>query len=306
VVGPAGEEIHPDRYGRIKVQFHWDREGERDERSSAWVRTAQAWGGPGFGALFVPRVGQEVVLRFLEGNPDRPIVAGAVYNGQNPPAVALPDDKTRSTLKTDSSPHSGGSNELRFEDATGREQVHLHGERDETIEIRNDKDQVVHRDEQLRVDRDRSRSIGGDQELDVALDDASEVRGNQRLAVQGDRTTWVGERFTEQVGGSQSVKVDGSRDVMVRLAAAETVGAAAALTVGAVYSVNVGGALSEVVGGLRSSQVGGAKLEVVGAARHESVEKDSTASVGGDFASDVAAPVTVVSLKLCESEVRGS
>jgi type VI secretion system secreted protein VgrG len=297
VVGPAGEELHPDRYGRVKVQFHWDREGKRDETASAWVRTAQAWGGPGFGALFVPRIGQEVVLRFLEGDPDRPIVTGAVYNGQNPPAVALPDDKTQSTLKTDSSPHSGGSNELRFEDAAEGEHVFLHGQRNETIEVVNDKDQIVHRDERLRVEQDRSRTIGGDQELDIALDDASEVHGNQRLDVRGDRSTWVGERVSERVGGRQSVKVGGSRDLMVRLASAETVGAAAALTVGAAYSVNVRSAANETARGPKASQVGGARFEVVGAARQESVGDSCAAAVGGDFASDVTGPVTVVVAK---------
>ena len=288
VVGPPGEEVHPDKFGRIKVQFHWDRKGNLDDRASAWVRLAQSWSGPGFGALFVPRVGQEVVLRFLEGNPDRPIITGAVYNGQHPPPIDLPNDKTKSTLKTDSSPHSGGSNELRFEDAAGQEQIYVHGQKDEQIEARNDKSQVVHRNERLRVDQDRSRSVGGDQTLRVSKNDASRIQGNQSLTVHGDRSTWVGGSHSETVSGSHEGSVFGSRHLTVQLASTEVVGAAAALTVGGIYAVSVGGALNEAVGGMKSCEVAGAKIEVVGAQRMETVAGDSLATVGGDFSSVLA------------------
>src|SRR5437868_11149210 len=119
VVGPGGEEIFTDQHGRIKVQFHWDREGKHDEHASCWMRLSQAWAGTGFGALFLPRIGHEVVVRFIDGDPDRPVVIGSVYNGANAPPVALPADKTQSTVRTASSPGSGGDNELLFEDSSG-------------------------------------------------------------------------------------------------------------------------------------------------------------------------------------------
>jgi len=287
VVGPPGEEVHPDQYGRIKVQFHWDRAGRLDDRASAWVRMAQSWGGPGFGALFVPRVGQEVVLRFLEGNPDRPIVTGAVYNGRHPPPVGLPADKTQSTLKTDSSPHNGGSNELRFEDAAGQEQVYLHGQKDEGIEVGNDKNQLLHRNEQLRVDQNRSRSVGGNQTLEVTRNDGSRIQGNQNANVAWNRWTAVSGSHSETISRSHTGTVSGMRDLTVRLASTETVGAANALTIGGAYAVSVGGALNEAVGGFKNCDIGGAKVEFVGANRTETVAGDSLATVGSDFETNI-------------------
>ena len=116
IVGPAGEEIYTDKYGRVKVQFHWDREGKYDEKSSCWVRVSQNWAGKRWGAMFVPRIGQEVIVDFLEGDPDRPIITGRVYNGAAMPPHALPDAKMKSTIKTYSTKGGGGFNELSFDD----------------------------------------------------------------------------------------------------------------------------------------------------------------------------------------------
>jgi len=159
VVGPPGEEIHTDEHGRIKVQFHWDREGKKDDRSSCWVRVAQAWAGPGWGFVFLPRVGMEVVIQFLQGDPDRPLVTGCVYNGANPPPYPLPDKKTQSTIRTASSPGSSGSNELRFEDAKDEEEIFLHAQRD--------MNEVVERNHSASVGGDQSISIGGNQSITV-------------------------------------------------------------------------------------------------------------------------------------------
>ena len=119
VVGPAGEEIYPDKYGRVKVQFHWDSEGKKNENSSCWIRVSQVWAGAGWGAMFIPRIGHEVIVDFLEGDPDRPIITGRVYHGNNMPPYPAPDDKTKSTIKSNSSLGGGGSNEIRFEDKKG-------------------------------------------------------------------------------------------------------------------------------------------------------------------------------------------
>ena len=281
VVGPPGEEIHPDGHGRIKVQFHWDREGERDDRASAWVRLAQGWAGPGFGAVFVPRAGQEVLVRFLEGNPDRPVVTGAVYNGGNPPPIALPGERTKSTFRTDSSPQSGGFNELRFEDRKDAEEVYLHAQKDENVEVLNDKGQRVHGNEQLRVEKDRSVTVIGQQQLEVQRDDQASVGGNRTLCVTGDRTTEVFGGHDETVGVGKLVTVGGNRDVSVHAAASEAVGLAAALTVGGAYAVSVGAAENVAVGGALGRQVGGAYHEWVGAARDARVGGDASVRVGG-------------------------
>ena len=130
VVGPGTEEIFTDEHGRVKVQFHWDRESARDDHSSCWIRVAQSWAGQGWGALYLPRVGHEVVIAFLDGDPDCPLVIGATYNGKNPPpCVCLPADKSRSTLRSNSTPGGGGANDIPFEDDAGKEKLGIHAQR---------------------------------------------------------------------------------------------------------------------------------------------------------------------------------
>ena len=133
VTGPDGEEIWTDKYGRVKVQFPWDRLGKNDENSSCWVRVSQAWAGGGFGGIHIPRIGQEVMVEFLQGDPDRPIITGRVYDGTNMPPYGLPASATQSGIKSNSTKGGGGSNELRFEDKKGQEQVYLHAQKNEDI-----------------------------------------------------------------------------------------------------------------------------------------------------------------------------
>jgi type VI secretion system secreted protein VgrG len=286
VVGPSGEELQPDSHHRIKVQFHWDREGQRNEQSSCWVRVGQSWAGEGWGSSFIPRVGQEVVVRFLEGNPDRPLVVGAVYNGSNPPPLALPDEKTKSTQRTDSSPGGGGFNEVRIEDSAGDEEVYLHAQKDENLETLNDKTQIIRANEALLVEKDRSRQVNGNQSLAVKLDDASTIEGNQSLKVTGNRDTRVKESHSEDVEKNQSVTVAMAHTLNVKEAVAVNVGAAAALTIGAAYSVNVALAYNKAVGGARLEQVAGLKSEDVGI--------DRTETIGGNRSSDVLGEVEEV------------
>ena len=130
VAGESGQEITTDQYGRIKVKFPWDRRTTEDENSSCWIRVAQSWAGQGWGAMFIPRIGQEVVVEFLEGNPDRPLVTGQVYNADMTVPYALPDNKTRSTIKSNSSLNGGGFNEFRFEDKKGSEEVFFQAQKD--------------------------------------------------------------------------------------------------------------------------------------------------------------------------------
>jgi len=305
VVGPSGEEIHDDQGGRIKVQFHWDRKGNQDDHSSCFVRVAQPWAGPGWGASFVPRMGQEVLVRFLEGDPDRPLVVGAIYNGQNAPPIALPDDKTRSTLRSDSSLGGGGYNELRFEDAKGSEEVFLHAQKDETVAVENDKGQKVGADEALEVAKDRTQEVKGAQSLRVAVDDARAVGGNQTLTVLASRGTTTGGSHSEDVAGSQAIQVGGSQTSLVALASAETVGAAAALTVGGGYLVTVGGVHNTAVGGVRLEQVGGARTSAVFGSQEEHVGKNAAVRVGGDVTIDVAEGVSAIADKDQQEKLDG-
>ncbi|TGN99633.1 hypothetical protein PN36_35405, partial [Candidatus Thiomargarita nelsonii] len=143
VVGPKGEEIYTNEHGQVKVQFHWDRVGKMDEKSSCWIRVSQLWAGRSWGAMYIPRIGQEVIVDFIEGDPDRPIITGRVYHGTNKPPYPLPAEKTKSTIKSDSSKGGGGFNEIRFEDKKGKEQIFIHAEKDHDLRVKNDRREYI-------------------------------------------------------------------------------------------------------------------------------------------------------------------
>ncbi len=168
VVGPTGEEIHTDAYGRVKVRLHWDREQRgQDDDASCWLRVAQGWAGGGWGAQFVPRIGMEVLVSFLGGDPDRPVCVGAVYNGQNMPPYTLPDSKTQSGIKTRSSPGGDGYNELRFDDAAGSEEVYFHAQKDHNERVLNAHSQRVGATQSVSVGANQSLSVGGTRSVSV-------------------------------------------------------------------------------------------------------------------------------------------
>ncbi|HEY4120624.1 MAG TPA: type VI secretion system tip protein TssI/VgrG, partial [Byssovorax sp.] len=172
VVGPAGEEIHTDALGRVQVRFHWQI-GDAGDGASTWLRVVQPWTGAGFGAHFVPRVGSEVMVTFLGGDPDAPVVVGGVYNATSPPPFALPADKTRSGLRTRTSPGGAGANELSFEDAAGSEQIFLKAQRDLDID--------VGRDATTHVKRNASRVVGGSDTSDTAGDARAQIGGDHAV-----------------------------------------------------------------------------------------------------------------------------
>jgi type VI secretion system secreted protein VgrG len=282
VVGAGGEEIDTDSHGRIKIQFHWDREGKNDDSSSCFLRVVQGWAGPGLGKSVVPRVGQEVVVRFLNGDPDRPLVVGAVFNGANGVPLALPSVRSQATFRTDSSTGSGGANEVLFEDEKGKELFSVHAQRQEHIEVIHDKRQVVASDEALNVGKNRSLSISGDQSLRVASDDTGAVRQSQSLTIAGDRRNQVIGDHDESTGLVHSLSVAASRNRLVGGNSGETVGADAALTVGAFNAVNVATESSTGVGGTLSRQVGANFVEIVAGIHEETVAGDLGTKVAGD------------------------
>jgi type VI secretion system VgrG family protein len=194
VVGPAGEEIHTDEHGRVKVQFHWDREGKGDDHSSCWIRTMVPWAGSAWGMQFVPRVGMEVVVSFAGGDTDRPVILGALYNGANVPPFALPAHKTQSGLRSRTTPGGDGANELRFDDAAGAEQIYLHAQRDLVEAVENDRVRTVRGHQNVRIDKS-SR-------LEVLEDHTMQVAGNQ--------VTVIEKNMVLHVVGRQIINVDGS------------------------------------------------------------------------------------------------
>jgi type VI secretion system secreted protein VgrG len=206
VVGPAGEEIFTDKYGRVKVQFHWDRKGEKDENSSCWIRVAQNWAGKKWGAMFIPRIGQEVIVDFLEGDPDQPIITGRVYNAEQVTPYKLPDEKTKSTIKSNSSKGGGGYNELRFEDAKGKEQIFIHAERNQDIRIMNNLYETVGAASHRKVGKDHIEEIDGDLHLAVKGDQNEKVDGTVSLNAGVGYQAKVGTNYALDAGTEVHVK----------------------------------------------------------------------------------------------------
>jgi len=298
VVGPAGEEIYPDEYGRVKVQFHWDREGTNDENSSCWIRVSQIWAGAGWGAMHIPRIGQEVIVDFLEGDPDRPIITGRVYHGINSPPYPLPDEKTKSTIKSDSSLGGGGSNEIRFEDKKGEEEIYLHGQKDWTIAIENDKNQTVGHDETL--------SVGNDKTIEIGANHTESIGANMSIKVGKNKTETVTINTAETIGVAKELTIGGAYQVSVGAAMNETVGGAKMIEVGAFEGEAVGGNKSETIGGNKSETIGGSKSlstgkglsETVGKSQTVEISKDLTENVGGQHKESVKKEYIVQAKKI--------
>lgn len=226
VVGRSGEDIWTDEYGRIKIQFPWDRKGEKDENSSCWVRVAQAWTGKGFGMQFIPRVGQEVVVTFIDGDPDRPLVTGCIYNGENTLPYALPDNQTQSGIKTQSSKGGGGFNELRFEDKKDNEEIFVQAQKDLTLKVLNDTVATVGHDEILTVQNARTRTVKeGDETVTLEKgkrtvsiqtgSDQLDVKADRILSVGGDQAHTTGGNYSHSVSKNYQLTVDGNLTIKV-------------------------------------------------------------------------------------------
>jgi type VI secretion system secreted protein VgrG len=201
VVGPSGEEIYTDEHGRVKVQFFWDRYSESNENSSCWIRVAQPIAGKEWGAMFLPRIGQEVMVEFFDGDPDRPVITGRLYNADAKPPWTLPANKTRSGFKTRT--EQGGTanfNELRFEDKQGSEEIYVRAEKDTNIRIKNDRAEYVGHDSHSKVVKDRFEYVGNDRHLRVAHDHNVGVGDSYSLNVQQDWHAKVGNLFALNSG----------------------------------------------------------------------------------------------------------
>ncbi len=221
VVGPAGEEIFTDKFGRVKVQFHWDRESQVDADSSCWVRVAQSWAGNKWGTIFIPRIGMEVVVQFLNGDPDQPIVTGCVYNPQTMPPYDLPDEKTKTTVKSDSSKGGGGFNEFRIEDKKGEEQIFVHAQKHLDMRVRrdrreligNDRHLIVNRDKRERIKRDEHKIVERDVIEKIERDYHSTIAGKTARVHEGSVSIEIKGDLTEEFSGNSSSGTNGKRTI---------------------------------------------------------------------------------------------
>jgi type VI secretion system secreted protein VgrG len=285
VVGPGGEEIFTDEYARVKVQFHWDRLGAKDENSSCFVRVSQTWAGGGWGFIQIPRIGQEVVVDFIEGDPDKPLITGRVYNAGQMPPYALPDNATQSGWKSNSSPGGGGWNELRFEDKAGAEEVYFQAQKDHTLLIKNDRAKLVQHDQRDRIDNNAKHSVGVDLDEDVG--------NNKTTKVGVDRTVSIGSNDTETVGIDRSLTVGADETISIGANSTETIGANHSQTVGVVQTITVGGARVDTVGAAETRSVGAAQVNTIGAIRSVSVGQAQSHDIGASDSWSVGAAQSI-------------
>jgi type VI secretion system secreted protein VgrG len=222
VVGPAGEEIFTDKYSRVKVQFHWDRQGKNDADSSCWVRVGTPWAGKQWGMIHIPRIGQEVIVDFLEGDPDQPIIVGSVYNAEQMPPYKLPDNKTQSGIKSRSSLHGGADdfNELRLEDKKGSEDIYFHAQKDFHRMVENDDDLKVGHDQTIEIKNDRTETVKegnekvtvekGNRDVKISMgnDTLKISMGNQQTNIDLGKSETEAMQSIELIVGQSSVKLD--------------------------------------------------------------------------------------------------
>jgi type VI secretion system secreted protein VgrG len=271
VVGPKGEEIYTDEHARVKVHFHWDRHDKSDENSSCWIRVSQHWAGKTWGSIHIPRIGQEVMVEFLEGDPDRPIITGRVYNADQVPPYDLPANKTQSGIKSRSS--KGGAapnfNEIRFEDLKGSEQLYIHAEKNQ--------DNVVENDETTKVGHDRTENVGNNENITIGKDRTENVGNDETINISGNRT--------ETVTKDESITINGGRT--------EQVAKDENITINGGRTENVSKDESITIGGGRTEEVSKDESVTVGGGRTVSVAKDDSLSVGKNLTIDAGDSISI-------------
>jgi type VI secretion system secreted protein VgrG len=271
VVGPAGEEIYTDKYGRVKVQFFWDRCGEKNQHSSCWVRVSQPWAGEKWGFIHIPRIGQEVIVDFIGGDPDYPMITGRVYNADQMPPYGLPENKTASGIKSRATKGGGPTdfNEIRMEDIKGKEQLYVHAQRNLDSVVELNESRVVGQDRNSRVGKNDSRFvvnddkhvIGANQAVQVQGNQSEAVAGNQNVSVQGHQNNMVAGNRTQSVTGIQKEKTDGDHR--------ESVGGKHTSTISGHEMNNIGGKqLNFVQGGRKSTIIGKEVVVSTGKSTH--------------------------------------
>jgi len=258
VVGPAADEIYTDEYGRVIVQFHWDRYGTSDENSSCWVRVSQLWAGTKWGGIHIPRIGQEVVVSFLEGDPDQPLITGSVYNANCMPPYTLSANKTQSGIKsrstTEGSPEN--FNEIRMEDKIGEEELYIQAEKNENILVKNDKTETVGHNETIQIGNDRQETVGNDETISVGNDRQESVGHDETLSVANNRTRNVGVDETIDVGAKRSHTVGEDETITIGNNQSTTVANDQSVAAGGNRALDVGKDLSVSVGGSEDRSIG--------------------------------------------------
>nr|WP_057927228.1 type VI secretion system tip protein VgrG [Burkholderia ambifaria] len=301
VVGPPGEEIWTDQYGRVKLQFRWDRYGQSNQDSSCWVRVSSPWAGGGFGGVQIPRVGDEVVVDFLNGDPDDPIVTGRVFNGEKMPPWGLPGSATQSGLLSRSSP--GGTtdhaNAFRFEDKKGAEQLWMHAERnfdaeteaDHTLSVGNNHTHTVGNDETMQVKNNRQRSVGQNETVNIGKSRVAQIGVDETHGVGGNRTRTVGKKETVTIASDREATIGGSHTESVTHGKTETIGEGKTLNVGQMYQTTSQD-MKTLVASAHTEEIG-TRTSTIAKAHTHTVGGEHTVNVGANHTTNVQHQVTV-------------
>ena len=244
VVGPPGEEIYVDKYGRVKVQFHWDREGRRDENSSCWIRVSQPWAGKNWGGISIPRIGQEVIVDFLEGDPDQPIITGRVYNGESMPPYALPAGMVVSGIKSQTD-KGKGYNGLSMDDTAGKEQVTIHGQYDMNTTVEHDQTTTVHNNRTDQIDVDDSETVGNNQTVQIGSNQKLTVGANQETGIGGNQTLTVQAKQETTIGASRQTTVIATDELVVN--GSETISVVGPISISSNASITLSVGASQIV-----------------------------------------------------------
>ncbi|WP_445577856.1 Phage-base-V domain-containing protein [Pseudomonas sp. E141] len=281
VVGPSGEEIWTDQYGRVKVHFHWDRHDQSNENSSCWIRVSQAWAGKNWGAVQIPRIGQEVIVSFLEGDPDRPIITGRVYNVEQTVPYKLPANATQSGVKSRSSKDGSQANfnEIRMEDKKGAEQLFIHAEKNQDIEVEND--------ETHWVGHDRSKTIDNDETVHVKHDRTETVDNNETIKIGVDRKETVGNNETISIGVNRTEDVGSDEKITIGANRTEKVGSNETITIGADRTEKVGANESITIVSNRTEDVGGNETIGIIGNRNETVKGNEGIEINGNQSTQI-------------------
>ncbi|OLU35009.1 type VI secretion system Vgr family protein [Pseudomonas sp. PA27(2017)] len=309
VVGPKGEEIWTDQYGRVKVHFYWDRHDQSNENSSCWIRVSQNWAGKNWGSIQIPRIGQEVIVSFLEGDPDRPIITGRVYNAEQTVPYDLPANATQSGTKSRSS--KGGTpanfNEIRMEDKKGEEQLFIHAEKnqdievendethwvghdrsktidnDETVHVKHDRTETVDNNETITIGVDRTEKVGNNESITIGVNRTENVGSNESISIGANRTESVGSNETISIGANRTESVGSNETINIGANRTESVGNNERITIGADRTELVTANESVFIGANQTTAVGGSESRYVRGERNTRIGKDDTLNVGKNF-----------------------
>jgi type VI secretion system secreted protein VgrG len=255
VTGPAGEEIYPDQYGRVKVQFHWDREGKKDENTTLWIRCKQNIAGNKWGFMAIPRIGQEVVVEFAEGDPDRPLITGSVYNAEQMPHYKLPDEKTKTYIKTNSTKGGEGHNELMFDDKAKEERVYIHAQKNMDVRVLNDSKERIFGNRHQIIGWEKDGKKGGDQRELVYEDKHLNIKRHQFEHIEGNMQLTIGKGEAEEGGNldmivekQKSEIVEGDSHLIIKGKLNEKVDGILSTTVGGDWQIKSGGNVAQEAG----------------------------------------------------------